>query len=246
MKRFCVLNIGNTHTQFAVAQVVDKEDFEWIERCDFDTSSIPFGELPADIFMIYASVVPQITAVMQRKFPQSMPCTAGNVPFIDFSAAPPTLGMDRIANCAAMVQKNSNGIVIDSGTAITLEVLANKKFIGGAILPGTGILARAMHDHTGALPLVECQIAPSLQNISPETLTVKAMEIGIQSAAIGGTFMLLNNFLRLLPEDSPVFVCGGTGRSILNQRSDINMIDGGNDFTLRGLAAIAKYHLTDL
>lgn len=245
MKRFCVLNIGNTHTQFAVAQVVDNENVEWLEKRTFNTSEIPFGELPTDVFMVYASVVPQITAVMQRKFPQSMPCIVGNVPFIDFSAAAPTLGMDRIANCAAMVQKSSNGIVIDSGTAITLEVVANKKFIGGAILPGTGILARAMHDYTGALPLVECQIAPSLQHISPETLTVKAMEIGIQSAAIGGTLLLLNNFLKLLPENSPVYVCGGTRQSVLNQKIAENLFDGGNDFTLQGLTAVAKHHLNN-
>lgn len=245
MKRFCVLNIGNTHTQFAVAQVIDAERFEWIERRNFHTSAIPFGDFPTDIFMIYSSVVPQITAVMQRKFPQSMSCVAANVPFVDFSEAPPTLGMDRIANCAALTQKSSNGIVIDSGTAITLEVIENKKFIGGAILPGTGILARAMHDYTGALPLVECSTAPSLHELNPETLTVKAMEIGIQSAAVGGTLHLLNNFLGILPEKSPIYVCGGTRSSILNQKADINIIDGGNDFTMQGLAVVAMYYINN-
>ena len=105
MKRFCVLKIGNTHTQEAVAQLADNNEFEWVEYRKYDTSEIPFGEFPVNIFTVYASVVPQLTEVMKKKFPQSLACVAENVPFIDFSAAPPTLGMDRIANCAALIQK---------------------------------------------------------------------------------------------------------------------------------------------
>lgn len=243
MKRFCVLNIGNTHTHFALAQVTEDQKFKWVEKDKFETRSIPYSKLPVDVFTIYSSVVPQISAVMQKKFPQSMPCTAQNVPFIDFSDAPPTLGMDRIANCAALAMKKSDGIIIDAGTAITLEVVKNKKFIGGAILPGTGILARAMHDYTGALPLVDCFEVPNLQNIKPALLTVDAMQIGIQSAAVAGTLHLLKNFLKFLPEKSPVYVCGGNRQAVLNQHTEIDLLNGGDDFTENGLAAAAIYHL---
>lgn len=242
MFRFCVLNIGNTHTQCAVVRY-KSDEYSFDSFVQYDTSAIPFGELPTDIFMVYASVVPQITAIMQKKFPQSIPCTAANVPFIDFSDAPPTLGMDRIANCAALVQKYQDGIIIDAGTAITLEVVKNKKFIGGAILPGIGILARAMHDYTGALPLIQCTNVPPIETLIPETLTAKAMEIGIQSATAAGTLQLLDNFRKLLPENSPVCVCGGARKSILAQKTKTELLDGGENFTLNGLSTIATYHL---
>ena len=242
MKRFLVLNIGNTHTQCAEGYA-EGQKINWQNLKTFDTSAIPFAELPIDILTVYSSVVPKITAIMQERFPRAIPCFARNVPFVDFSDAAPTLGMDRIVNCAALVQKHSSGIIIDAGTAITLEVVKNKKFIGGAILPGLKILAQAMHDYTGALPLVDCPFAPNLQTITPEYLTANAMQIGIQSSAVAGTFQLMNNFIKLLPPDSPVYVCGGSKTSILNQTSDVNLIDGGNDFTLQGLAAIAKYYL---
>ena len=242
MKRFCALNIGNTHTQMAIG-IADAKNTEWESFRIYETSAIPFGELPIDILTVYSSVVPQITAVMQAKLPQAILCCAGNVPFVDYSDAPPTLGMDRIVNCAALVQKYSSGIIIDAGTAITLEVVKNKKFIGGAILPGLKILAQAMHDYTGALPQIGCSDAPNLQNITPEYLTVNAMQIGIQSAAAAGTLQLLDNFLKLLPPDSPVYVCGGGRQSILNQQTNVKLIDGGDDFTLKGLAAVAIYYL---
>ena len=239
MKRFHVLNIGNTHTQSAIGVAVNK-DIIWEKSRTFDTSAIPFDELPIDVFTVYSSVVPQITALMQEKFPQAKACITANIDFIDFSAAPPTLGMDRIANCASLMQIADSGIVIDCGTAITLEVVDNKKFIGGAILPGTTILAKAMHDYTGALPLVECSITPNMQTFKPETLTAEAMKIGIQSAAIAGTLQLLYNFMKLLPENAPVIVCGGNRQSILNQQTSAKLIDGGDDFTLKGIASLAK------
>lgn len=241
MKYFSVLNIGNTHTQVAVGYA-DKKITEWESLRTFDTSEIPFDELPRDIFTVYSSVVPEITALMKKKFPAALPCIAENVPLIDFSDAPPTLGMDRIANCAALVQKKSSGIIIDAGTAVTLEVVSNKKFIGGAILPGPGILARAMHDYTGALPLIECRQAVDLETIIPETLTAKAMEIGVQSAAVAGTLQLMRNFLKVLPENSPVIVCGGSRQLFLEQNTGGMLIDGGEDFTLNGLAAVAVCH----
>ena len=244
MKRFLVLNIGNTHTQCAEGYA-EGQKINWQNLKTFDTSAIPFAELPIDILTVYSSVVPKITAIMQEKFPSAIPCSACNVPFVDFSDAAPTLGMDRIVNCAALTQKHSSGIIIDAGTAITLEVVKNKKFIGGAILPGLKILAQAMHDYTGALPQIDCITAPDLQSIVPEYLTVNAMQIGIQSAAVAGTLQLTENFLKLLPPDSPVYVCGGGRQSILNQNSKTKLFDGGNDFTLNGLAAIAKHYIND-
>lgn len=242
MKRFCMLNIGNTHTQIANGSA-DNGNIVFENQRTADTANIPFAELPLGVLTVYASVVPQATAIMQTKFPHAIPCFAQNIPFVDFSDAPPTLGMDRIVNCAALVQNHSSGIIIDAGTAVTLEVVKDKKFIGGAILPGIGILAKAMHDYTGALPKIDCPPAPDLAAIAPELVTVNAMQIGIQSAVASGTLQLMRNFLALLPENSPVFVCGGNRQSILNQKSYTNLIDGGEDFTLQGLAAVALHYL---
>ena len=242
MKRFCVLNIGNTHTQIADCSF-DNGSIKWGNCRTVDTSAIPFDELLPDVLTVYSSVVPNITAIMQKNFPEAIPCFSQNIPFVDFSDAPPTLGMDRIVNCAALCQNHSSGIIIDAGTAITIEVVNNKKFAGGAILPGSAILARAMHDYTGALPEVKYTFAPDLNNIKPEFLTVNAMQIGIQSAVVAGTLQLMKNFLRILPENSPVYVCGGNRQSILNQNTTHKIIDGGNNFTLKGLASIAKYYI---
>jgi pantothenate kinase type III len=71
---------------------------------------------------------------------------------------PGALGTDRVCNalaCAALF-KGRSCVIIDAGTAITVDCLRDGKiFEGGAILAGCGIQLRALHDMTDSLPLID-------------------------------------------------------------------------------------------
>jgi type III pantothenate kinase len=70
--------------------------------------------------------------------------------------APERVGVDRLANVAGLVALGiQTGLAIDAGTAITLDVLHRGRFVGGLILPGFELAARALHEHTSLLPYVE-------------------------------------------------------------------------------------------
>lgn len=76
---------------------------------------------------------------------------------IDYST-PGTLGVDRIALAvgAAMLYKGENVMVVDAGTAITLDVVdSTPAFRGGRITSGIRLRFEALHTHTSALPLVD-------------------------------------------------------------------------------------------
>ena len=70
-------------------------------------------------------------------------------------------------------------IVVDLGTAITVDVIdADGAFLGGAIMPGIATSARAMHEFTDLLPLVEMWKLG--QPPAPlGTATVAAMQAGL-------------------------------------------------------------------
>ena len=71
---------------------------------------------------------------------------------------PETLGTDRLAACigARELFPGKDLLVIDSGTAITFNILsAAGVFKGGNISPGLLLRFRALHDYTERLPLVE-------------------------------------------------------------------------------------------
>jgi type III pantothenate kinase len=66
-------------------------------------------------------------------------------------------GIDRLANACALNEKFSGqrALAIDMGTCITYDLLIDGVFQGGIIAPGLQMRARAMHEFTAALPLVD-------------------------------------------------------------------------------------------
>lgn len=72
-------------------------------------------------------------------------------------ATPQTLGLDRIAAMAGavMLYPDKPLLVVDAGTAITLDVADGAGcFAGGNIAPGLELRLRSLHEATAALPLV--------------------------------------------------------------------------------------------
>lgn len=72
-------------------------------------------------------------------------------------ASPERIGVDRLCCAAAAYERLQQAcVVVDLGTAITVDcVNPEGVFIGGAILPGLRMQARALHEGTAQLPLVE-------------------------------------------------------------------------------------------
>lgn len=71
---------------------------------------------------------------------------------------PQTLGLDRVAAAvaAAALYPGEAMMVADAGTALTIDVVdAASSFRGGNISPGISLRFKALHEFTGALPLVE-------------------------------------------------------------------------------------------
>jgi len=73
-------------------------------------------------------------------------------------ATPNTLGIDRLANAFALRQlfPGRAALAIDLGTCITCDLVdATGTYRGGSISPGMRMRARAMHEYSAKLPLVE-------------------------------------------------------------------------------------------
>lgn len=70
-------------------------------------------------------------------------------------ASPEQIGADRIANAVAGFHYFKKPVAIaDLGTATTITVVGkNMKFSGGSIMPGIGLMHKALHSGTAKLPL---------------------------------------------------------------------------------------------
>jgi len=96
---------------------------------------------------------------------------------------PKTLGKDRIAGAVAAngIFKNHPCLIIDIGTAITIDFITNKGvFKGGIISPGPEMRYKALNKYTGKLPLVNYTKNTSTLGNS----TITSIQNGVQNGIL--------------------------------------------------------------
>jgi type III pantothenate kinase len=123
---------------------------------------------------------------------------------------PDRVGLDRLANVVAANRLRPAGepaIVIDMGTALTVSLVSPAgAFAGGAILPGVGTSARALHEFTDLLPLVEVSGSPPAVGKS----TADAIRSGLYWGAVGAVRELVAQLSAGGPRPQ-IFLTGGAG-----------------------------------
>ncbi len=143
--------------------------------------------------------------------------SAGDLPLEVQLARPDMVGIDRLL--AAVATNRLRGfqrpaVVADLGTAITVDaVSADGAFLGGAILPGIGMSARAMHEFTDLLPLVdmtELSERPPALGAS----TVDAMRSGLFWMAVGAIRELIARLAEDLGGEPEIYLTGGAGPAV--------------------------------
>jgi type III pantothenate kinase len=140
---------------------------------------------------------------------------AGDLPLEVRVPRPDMVGVDRLLDALAANRLREPGrpaVVVDVGSAITVDLVsADGAFLGGAIMPGIAMSARAMHEFTDLLPWID---AAELRK-PPAALgtgTEPAMRSGLYWGAVGGVRQLIE---QLAPGEQPqVFLTGGAGPAV--------------------------------
>ena len=123
-------DIGNTSYHF----LEDEQDYKESVK-DFDPSSIE-----EEIF--YICVNPKIKERLK-----SLENWIDLSTFVDMTQYYETMGVDRIFACIAL----RNAVVIDAGSAITVDVVKNGVFEGGFIYPGITAMSQTYKNISSAL-----------------------------------------------------------------------------------------------
>ena len=93
-----------------------------------------------------------------------------------------------VAAAVGLTPRGRAGLLVSCGTAITIERISEQGvWQGGAIAPGLGVAARALHKETAMLPLVELHQAPPCWGAS----TRPALEAGVFWGTVGAVRELL-------------------------------------------------------
>jgi type III pantothenate kinase len=136
---------------------------------------------------------------------------------------PEHVGIDRLAGAAAanrLRDLQRPAVVVHVGSAITVNlVTADGVFRGGAILPGLGTSARALHEFTDMLPH-----APLEDSLKPPpavgTSTLTAIYSGLYWGAVGAIRELIEQLSDTLGTSAAkveVFLTGGAAPAVADQ-----------------------------
>lgn len=124
------------------------------------------------------------------------------------TATPDSTGDDRVAAAsAAFAEVRGAAIVVNAGTAITVDAIAaTGVFLGGAILPGPSIALEALRANTALLPPVRL-VAP-ISTIGQDT--VQAMLSGCVAGIAGAADRLVGDMRMEMGEPNcAVLLTGG-------------------------------------
>ena len=194
--------------------------------------------------VMIASVVPDIqpklVSLAHRGF-DLVPLCVGD-PNVDLGIAininrPEQAGADRLVNAvAAAAWHKLPAIVIDFGTATTLDLIGPKgSYEGGIIAPGVNLSIEALHMAAARLPrIVVKQWKPDMPVLGTDTIS--AMQSGVFWGYVAMVEGLLERLRHSYGADLPAIATGGLAPLFADHINGSLIIDA--DLTLKGLVRI--------
>ncbi len=229
-----VLDVGNTNTVMGIykgekllqhwrltskRQTVDEVGF--MIQGLLESYSINRNDIKA---AMYASVVPSLDEMFMQgvreyiKVPVKKVTTNLDTGLTIKINNPSGLGADRLLNAVAGISKYGAPLVIvDLGTAITLDVIASDgSYIGGTISPGMELGMESLFSRTAKLPQIALEAPGHYIGVD----TTEAIQSGIVYGTAGMVDTLLRGVFRELGGECRVVATGGHAQ-IMTEYSEI-------------------------
>lgn len=237
-----VIDIGNTMTKACVL-----DDGKVVERMSVPELSIGgieslLTEFPAITKAILSSTR-EDNGALEGFLSERVPFFIRQnhtvpIPLKNNYRSPETLGQDRLAAAvgASMLYPAQNLLIVDFGTAITIDVVtAGGEYLGGNISPGAMTRFRALRDYTGRLPLCELRELNELLGGTTEEAIV--------GGVVNGIVFELEGYIGRVGDkmgDLRVIFTGGDAKFF--EKRFKNTIFANYDLVITGLDRILEYN----
>jgi type III pantothenate kinase len=153
---------------------------------------------------------------------------------------PEQTGVDRVLNVAAAYEQMGKAcVVVDAGTAITVDVCNDAgDFLGGAIAPGVQVMLDALNEKTAKLPRVSLEPPKGAFGRS----TADAIRAGVYHGVRGMVKELTENYATELGFWPDIIATGGDAPKLFEGWELVHAV--APDLTLYGIAlAYTNHHI---
>jgi type III pantothenate kinase len=161
-------------------------------------------------------------------------------PFTIAYETPETMGVDRLAAAAGalLYHPGADLLVIDAGSALTLDVVVDGSFLGGSISPGLSMRFRALNEFTGRLPLIDVS--------SDFSFPGRSTKDAITGGVVMGLVFEINEYIRTFEKrhEKLVTVITGGDSEIITSLTDRKMFLH-PDLVTDGLNYLLDYNVQD-
>lgn len=236
-----ILDFGNTLRKIAVFK-----DFEQVE---FRTCSGDVIQIIEELKSLYPKMKSAILSSVVKIDLHLMSYLKINFDFVFFDhqvsvpinncyLTPETLGRDRLAAAVGALMKypQQNILVIDAGSSITYELVTKEgDYLGGAISIGIQMRAKALHQFTDQLPLVQVPFETSILGNNTEL----CLKSGILNGAIAEMNGMIQSFSQSY-QPLHIILTGGDAY-YFEKRLNYNIFASEN-LVLTGLNYILNYN----
>ena len=235
-----IIDIGNSRVKVALVEggeVVSVTALPSIEEFDIQAFCAANGGVErAIVASTGVSAEGVVEALRERGVEVVEMNSSTKVPIGNDYATPQTLGVDRLAAAvAASKLYGDDCLIVDFGTAITIDLVEGGRFRGGNISPGMRIRFRALHDYTSRLP--ECDATDEILTIGQTTR--QAIEQGVMQGITNEIEGYISAFLLKNAKLSIIFT-GGDAKSFVKRIK--NAIFANCDLVIYGLNTILEYN----
>lgn len=205
-----VVDIGNTRIKVAVVEsdvVLFSKAYDSLVEALAGEWQVQYPAVERAIVASTGESVEEIVLSLRAKGLKvlAMDSTTA-VPIGNDYLTPSTLGVDRLAAAVAAVEVMGcrDCLIVDFGTAITIDLVENGIFRGGNISPGMRTRFRALHDYTHRLP--ECEPTDSLTVLGRSTR--EAIEQGVMQGIVNEIEGYICHFMQSNAKLSLIFTGG--------------------------------------
>ena len=190
--------------------------------------------------ILFSSVVPPIYSVIKKFLKKKLMKRCIELKQLNLSKLVKIMvnkkqvGSDRISNAIGIIDKKTNYIILDFGTATTFDVVIKNKYLGGVIAPGVNLSLKTISSKASLIPPVNISKISKIVG----TNTSSAVKSGFYWGYVG----LIDNVIKLIIKQTKkrfkIILTGGLANLFKNTIK--GKIEVKKDLTLNGLLKVAK------
>jgi len=244
---YLIGDIGNTEIKICLFN----KNYKVVKKLIFKTNLISNNYLALNLnflkkysskinIILFSSVVPPVYFVIKKFLKKKLKQKCIELKQINLNKLVKIMvnkkqvGSDRISNAIGIIDKKSNYIILDFGTATTFDVVIKDKYLGGVIAPGVNLSLKTLISKASLIPPVNISKISKIIG----TNTSSAVKSGFYWGYAG----LIDNVIKLIIKQTnkpfKIILTGGLANLFKNTIK--GKIEVKKDLTLNGLLKVAK------